>query len=102
MYGELGRDVEGNTGKGSSFAKGRTDVDDAAPTSFDHALGGVLREFDEGANVQIEVLVVRFIGRIKKWSKLNCAGVVDQDIESACEFAVEGVVDRGDQGPGTL
>src|SRR3984957_6337630 len=76
-------------GRGAASPKAEPMLMMRPQPAFDHALGGVLREFDEGAYVQIEVLVVRVIGRIKKWPKLTRAGVVDQDIEPPFEFAAE-------------
>jgi hypothetical protein len=80
--GELGAGVESYSGHRDGFAEGRADVDDAAPSCFRHASSSFARELKNGADIEVELPIERFVRRLCEQTGLESAGVVHQHVKA--------------------
>jgi hypothetical protein len=89
MQCEFGGDVEGHSAKRRCLSEGRTDIDDAVPSCFHHAFAGVFAQRNRRADVDVEMLIVGFVGLLKNWTVVCRSGVFDEDVQPAVKLPAE-------------
>jgi hypothetical protein len=69
------------------------------PSGFHHAFSSILAQRDRRADVDVEMLVVGFVGLLQERAVVHRSGVIDEDVQHAAKLPAKDSVDRRDQRP---